>query len=43
MGMKGYNLKAWIKEEVGDKFSLPCLTDAADVAKIIVVKHTKDI
>lgn len=41
--MKGCNLKAWTKEEVGGKFSLPCFTDVADAAKTTAVKHTKDI
>lgn len=41
--MKGYNLKAWIKEEVvGGKCSLPHLTDVADAAKILAVKQAKD-
>lgn len=41
--MKGYNLKARIKEEeVGGKCSLPHLTDVADAAKILAVKQAKD-
>lgn len=41
--MKGYNFKAWIKEEeVGGKCSLPHLTDVADAAKILAVQQAKD-
>lgn len=38
--MKAYDWKAWIKEEVGGKVCLPCLTDVADAAEIMAVKYT---
>lgn len=42
--IKSYNLKAWIKkEEVGGKSSLPCLIETADAAKIMALKHIKDL